>query len=135
MTAIEDVRRELTETRLRMDATAAELESVVSGRIERAKEAVDPRHYAREYPWLALGVALGVGLAIGLTGADRAAAAAVADGAKKAAAAVGDGAVSAKDAIVERFQGDGAEPFEATAAEPAGVRGKLRAAVDNLLYD
>src|SRR5215217_6492292 len=141
MTAtVDNVRRELTETRLRMDATAAELNNVVSERLESVTQSVDPRHYAREFPWAALGIAFGAGLAIGLSGADRAAAANVVAGAKTTATAIGDGAVSAKDAIVERIHGDWPDDSSDEAAQPpatesAGVRAKLTSALDDLLYD
>jgi len=131
----ENVRRELTETRLRMDATVAELTDVVSQRVDRVKQGIDPRHYARELPWAALGLALGAGLAIGLSGAERAAADGVVTGAKNAAAAIGDGATSARDAIVERVVGDAdSEAIVVATAEP-GLRGKLAAALDELLHD
>jgi hypothetical protein len=134
----EDVRRELTETRLRMDATAAELGDVVSERIEHAKRSIDPRHYAREFPWATLGLALGAGLAIGLSGADRTAGGLVVASAKRTVTTIADGALSAKDAIVERVRGgagdDSANESAQLTAAPAGIRGKLATALDDLLY-
>ena len=67
---------------------------------------MNPLHYAREFPWAALGLALGAGLAFALTGADAKAASAAVDAAKSAGSAAGDAAVSAKDAVVEKFSGD-----------------------------
>lgn len=111
---IERVRHEIAATRGQIDATASELKATVSWRVDRAREAVSPAHYAREFPWAALGLAIGAGLAIGLTRADAKAATAAVDGAKAAGAAIGDGATAAKDAVVEKFSGDEAHPPEPT---------------------
>jgi hypothetical protein len=141
---IEIARREVEQTRAHIEETTAELKAAVGDRVTRAKRSVDPRHYAREYPWAAIGLAIGVGLAIGLSGADRKAATGAVAGVKKAGEAIGDGAVAAKDAVVERFHGsndDAAAPAPqgdeiVDASEPGigGLRGRVSSAVDDLLY-
>jgi hypothetical protein len=133
---IEEARREVEATRARLAETAAELKHTVSDQVHRAREAVSPAHYVREFPWAALGLAVGAGLAIGLTGADTKATAATIDAAKSAASAIGDGAVSAKDAAVEKFAHDETptpEP-EAVDASPPGIRSEAASAIHEMLY-
>jgi hypothetical protein len=138
---IESARREVEQTRARIEETTTELKDAVGERVSRAKRSVDPRHYAREYPWIFLGVALGAGLAIGLSGADRKAAKGIAQGAKKASESIGDGAVAVKDAVADRLHGsDAATPgdtavvVEVTETHTPGFRGRVGSAVDDLLY-
>jgi hypothetical protein len=136
-TATEAVRQDIEATRGQLAATVAELDSVVSERIARAKQSVDPRHYARQYPWAALGIALGVGFAVALTGADRKAATGVVEGAKHAGDAIADGAEKAKDFVMDRIHGGDADAgAEQPAIEPAkpGIREKFASAVDDMLH-
>jgi ElaB/YqjD/DUF883 family membrane-anchored ribosome-binding protein len=134
---IETIRHDIGRDRADIQAAAGELRREVQARVQRAKEAVDPRYYAREYPWIALGLVIGAGLAIGLSGADRKAATAVVDGTKKAGEAIGDGVVTAKDAVVERFSdsGDGSTAGANDGKAGGGVGSKVLAKVDSLLYD
>jgi hypothetical protein len=110
---IEEVRRDIADTRARLSDTLAELDT----RVDKVKHAVthtaNPLPAVREHPWLALGLALGAGVAIGMSGADRKAATAVKTGAKKAGPAIKGGVKNAMGAAKERFSGDG--PEEATA--------------------
>jgi ElaB/YqjD/DUF883 family membrane-anchored ribosome-binding protein len=135
-TETEAVREDIAATRGQLAATVAELESVVADRILAVKQSVDPRHYAAQYPWAAVGVALGLGFAVALTGADRKAAAGVVEGAKHAGEAIGDGAEKAKDLVMDRIHGDGEQDGERLATEPAepGIREKFASAVDDMLH-
>jgi hypothetical protein len=141
MANTEEVREEIEQTKAHMEETVVELKEVVSDRVARAKESVDPRHYARQYPWPALGIALGIGLAIGLSGSDTKAAAAIAEGAKGLGGKIGDGATAAKDAVAERLHRDGGdEPADVpvaneTSTGSGGIRAKLATAVDDLLHE
>jgi hypothetical protein len=139
--SIQAVQRDIAETRARMEATAAELHEVVADEVHRTEQKVDPRTYVRQYPWPALALALGAGIAIAVTGAERKAAVASVEGAKKAGKAIGDGAVAAKDAIVEKVKGGDElpEPVEMHPVvdgqeERTGIRAKIRGAVDDLLH-
>jgi hypothetical protein len=116
---LEQVRHEIEHTRARIGETAAELKDTITQRVDEAAQTVNPLHYAREFPWIALGLALGAGLAIGLTGADAKAAKAAVEGAKSAGSAIGEGVVAAKDAVVEKFSGNDAAPPTEGAAEPS----------------
>lgn len=124
---LESAQRDVAETRAHLVDTAAELRHVVS----QHAEAVDPRTYVREMPWIALGLAFGAGIAIAMTGAERKAAEAAADGAKKLGGALADGGGAAMDAVMHRVTGND----EASGADDGsgGVRGKVRGAVGELL--
>jgi hypothetical protein len=136
--SIEETKHDIEVTKAHLRDTAGELGDALSAKVSRAKQTVDPTHYAQQFPWAALGIALGAGLAIGLSGADEKAASAAVDGAKKAGESISDGASSAKDAIVARFQGSGDET-EIAVAEPVsqepGVRARIATAIDELLQD
>ena len=127
---LESAQHDIAETREQIAETAAELRHVVA----RRAQAVDPRTYIREYPWIALGLAVGAGVALAVTGGERKAAAAAAEGARKLGAALADGANAAADAVMHQFSHDGSEPAAAEAAESGGVRGRVRGAIDGLLY-
>jgi hypothetical protein len=129
MNAMDEARLEIAETRAHLHETAEELSAALSHKVDTAKQRVSPAHYAREYPWAALGLAVGVGLAIGLAGAD-----------KKAAAGIAAGASSVKDKVVERFQADGAADVEPVVAEPEAphepsVRERIAGEIDTMLAD
>lgn len=109
--SIEEVRRDIADTRARLSDTLAELDH----RVDTVKHAVthtaNPLPAIREHPWLALGLALGAGVAIGMSGADRKAAVAARSGAKKAGSALKDGVKSAVHGVKEKFSGgDDGEP-------------------------
>jgi hypothetical protein len=133
---MEQAREEIAATRERLSQTTAELKATVSDQVGRATHAVNPLHYAREFPWAALGLAVGAGLAFALTGADEKAARAAADGAKAAGSALADGAVAAKDAVVDKLSGDDAPAPDRTATpeqESSGLRAQATRAVHDLL--
>jgi len=139
---IEAARQEIADTRAQLGAAAAELKRTIAERVTRAEERVDPRTYAKQYPWPALAVALAAGLALAVTGADAKAKDAAVSGAQAAGEAIGDGAVAAKDAVVDRFH---SSDDEAPAPEPlatgdrpvawgyTGIRGKVAGEIDALL--
>lgn len=134
MATISEMQTEIADDKARIGAAASALKDDVEARARRARETVDPRVYARQYPWIALGLVVGAGFALGRSGADRTAAASVVAGARKAGEAIGDGAASAKDAVIERFSGkDEPEPAVVAEAQPSGVRSKLMGAVSDLL--
>ena len=125
---LESAQRDVVETREYIADTSAELRHVVAQRAA----AVDPRTYIREFPWIALGLAVGAGVAIAMTGAERQAATAAADGARKLGGALVDGANAAADAVMHQFTHDGTEPQTAGSDDSEGVRGRVRGAIDGL---
>jgi hypothetical protein len=136
MQSIDEVKYEITTDRAGLRSNPSELRDEVNRRARQVKETVDPRTYAREYPWIALGLVIGAGFALGYSGADRKAAEGVVEGAKKAGEAITDGTAAAKDAVIERFSGhDDASPTAepAKAARPSGIGGRLGEAVQGLL--
>ncbi len=135
MTSMEETKYEITADRAALRSTMQDLRDEVSVRARHVRETVDPRTYARQYPWIALGLIVGAGFALGYSGADRKAADGVVEGAKKAGEAISDGAVAAKDAVVERFSGDESEPMTAPVQEAAspGLGSRLGEAVHGLL--
>lgn len=135
MTSMDQVKYEITADRAQIRNAARELREQVSEKTQRAREAVDPRTYAREYPWIALGLIVGAGFALGYSGADRKAAAGMVDGARKAGEALADSTIAAKDAVVERFSGNEEGPLTAPVRDPKpGIVGsRLGGAVQELL--
>jgi hypothetical protein len=126
---LESAQQHITDTREHIAVTAAELRHVVAQRAQ----AVDPRTYVREYPWIALGLALGAGVALAVTGAERKAAMAAADGARKLGGALADGANAAAGAVMHQFSNDDTAPEPAGTGD-SGLRGRVRGAIDGLLY-
>lgn len=126
---LESARRDIAETREHIADTAAELRHVVTKRAE----VVDPRTYIRDFPWIALALAVGAGVALGMTGAERQAAEAAADGARKFGGALVDGVSAATDAVIHQFSNDGSAHEPADTDESGGVRGRVRGAIDELL--
>jgi hypothetical protein len=106
-------------TRRRMAETAAELESRVSGTVQRVKSKLDAIGWVREHPWAALGIAAAAGMALGASGGDEAAAGAVVEGSKRAAAAAKDGATDAVQSVRERFASDDSVASEAEPPQPS----------------
>jgi len=127
---LESAQQDIAETREQIADTAAELRHVVAQRAE----AIDPRTYIREFPWIALGLAVGAGVAFAVTGAERKAATAAADGARKLGSALADGANAAAGAVMHQFSHDAGETQAAEVDESGGFRGKVRGAIDGLLY-
>jgi len=114
--SIKDVRRDIEQTRARLSDTLQELDH----RVESVKSAVtrnvNPMPQIRAHPWLALGLALGAGVAIGMSGADRKAATAAKQGAKKAGPAIAGGTKAAARGIKGMMSGDRDEPADARSA-------------------
>ena len=120
MNAMEEARLEIAETRAHLHDTAEELSAALSRKADTVKQRVSPAHYAREYPWAALGVAVGIGIALGISGA----------------------ASSIKDKVADRLHGDG--DVEAAPPEPLpdpevthepGVRERIAGQIDTMLAD
>lgn len=129
MTDMDEARLEIAETRAHLQETAEELSAAFARKAQEAKQRVSPAHYAREYPWAALGLAVGIGVAIGMSGADT-----------KAAAGIAAGASTAKDKLVERFQSADAEADvtpEPVVEEPhePGLRERVAGQIDTMLAD
>ena len=79
-----DVHRDIEATRERMSRTIEEIDDRISGRVADIRHTADPMTQARAHPWPALLIALAAGLAIGASRAERKAAVAVVQGAKRA---------------------------------------------------
>jgi len=119
---IEHAREDIRDTQQQIGRTITEIEGQISETASEVAHRANPLTYAREYPWIALGLALGAGLALALTGADAAAAGAVIASAKKASASAGDGAAAVKEKVVDLAHHSAAEPAdqaEAAARVPA----------------
>jgi ElaB/YqjD/DUF883 family membrane-anchored ribosome-binding protein len=132
------VRQELAATRARMSGTIAELEQRVSSKVEGVKRKVDVVELVKQHPWPSLAVAFVAGIALSTSGADRRAARATAQAAKRApgtakqaARATASGVTQLASKAVDRVKGssgDGATNVE----EEGGLRAKLRAQVREL---
>ena len=116
--AADDVRYDMAMTRQRMADTLAEIESRVSNTVDGVKAKLDVMQLVRDHPWPALAVALAAGYALAATGADSAAASAVAEGSVSAAEATRDAASGVVDRVRERFAGDD-EPAASQPEEPS----------------
>jgi hypothetical protein len=128
-------RRDVAATRDRMSDTIAEIESRVSGTVASVKEKVDVVTMVKQNPWPALAAAFVAGVALSVTGADRRAARATADAAKRAPSTAKTGATKAAQAVtsgvshlasatVEKIRGDssdGATEAASTASRPGMV--------------
>jgi hypothetical protein len=100
----DDLRYEMDATRARMSETAEQLGDALSARTESARETLasagDAIAGVREririgelvqrHPWPALGIAIGLGVVLSATGADRTAATATADAARRASKSAGE---------------------------------------------
>ncbi len=146
MVSMDEVKYEITADRAVLRSTVNDLRDEVNLRARHAKEAIDPRTYVRQYPWIALGLIVGAGFALGYSGADRKAAEGVVEGAKKTGEAISDGTIAAKDAVVDRFTGhddDEATTSPPQEAQPSGpgsrvgeaVQGLLRQGLDEIMAD
>jgi ElaB/YqjD/DUF883 family membrane-anchored ribosome-binding protein len=137
------VRHDVMVTRARMSNTIAAIEDRVSGTIDGAKQKVNVVEMVRQHPWPAITIAFAAGLALSLSGADRRAARATADVAKRAPDATKRGLGQAMEAtksgvsqLVERVKGTSDDGTGAEAAESSGVlstvTGPLRSQVREL---
>lgn len=113
----DDVRYDMEMTRQRMADTLTQIEARVSDTVDGVKSKLDVMQWVRDHPWPAVAVALAAGYALAASGADTAAAGAVADGAVSAAGSVKDAASGAVDRVRERFQGDDESTAEGAASE------------------
>lgn len=117
--SMDDVRYDIENTRQRMSATLAELDSriesrkeAVADKVQAVKGRVDPEQLldlVRQHPIASLAVAFGVGALLARTGADRAIASATANAAVSASRSTVDAARSAATAVVEKVKGDGTD--------------------------
>lgn len=128
--AIERAQQQVASDRQKIGETANELRQLVRDHVDEAKTAVDPRTYARQYPWLALGLVFGAGIAIAMTGAERA-----------VGGAIGDKAVDAKDFIVDKVKGEEPDPLiyadggaDHPIEWPTTIGERLLGAVDAVAY-
>ena len=136
--AIERAQQQVAADRDRIDETAAELRRVVHERVDHAKAAVDPRTYARQFPWVAVGLVFGAGVAFAMSGADTAAAHGLVDATKKAGDTIGEKTVDAKDFVVQKVKGDEPDPLiyaDGGAEKPIERPHSLLHKVDDLLYN
>jgi hypothetical protein len=125
-------RHDVMVTRARMSNTIADIEERVSGTIDGAKRKANVIEMVRQHPWPALTVAFAAGLALSVSGADRAAARATADAAKRAPDATKRGLGQAVDAtksgvsqLVDRVKGSSDDGTGADAAASSGVLAKV----------
>jgi hypothetical protein len=129
--SIDEVRRDIADTRARLSDTLAELDQRVDTVKHVVTKTANPIPAIREHPWLALGIALGAGVAIAMSGADRTAVVAAKSGARKAGPALKDGVRSAMHGVKDAFSGDDAH--EPTARDAiAGNRLAAYGGVDPL---
>ncbi|HEX7019034.1 MAG TPA: hypothetical protein VF159_03430 [Gemmatimonadaceae bacterium] len=109
---IEQARDDIRVTQQHIGETVAEIESRLSETTSEVARRANPLTYAREYPWIAVGLALGAGLAIALTDADARAASAVASGVKRGGKASVDAANATKEKVVDLLHRDSGEPSD-----------------------
>lgn len=109
---IEHAREEIRATQQHIGRTIAEIESRITETTAEVKRQANPLTYAREYPWIALGLAVGAGLALALTGADRAAGHAVVSMTRNAGNASADGASAVTAKVSDLVHRDGGEPSD-----------------------
>lgn len=138
---IERAQQRIEADRTRIGETVSEMRQLVHERTDQVKQAVDPRTYVRQHPWIALGLVLGAGIAVAMTGADRKAARGVARAATKAGGALGEKAGDAKDFVVEKVKGDEPDPLiyadggaEGPIERPMSVGQRVLGAIDDLAY-
>lgn len=126
--SIESVRQEIAATRARLGETVAAIDATVHERVEGTRDKVYPTRVAQRYPWYALAGALGAGFAVAMTGADRKAASAAVDGAKRAGPATVSALKRAKEAAGERLhreKGNAAGDYGLAAVAPVAEEGFL----------
>lgn len=119
---IQHARDDIRATQQHIGETVAEIESRISETTSDVARRANPLTYAREYPWIAVGLAVGAGLAIALTGADARAANAVASGVKRGGKASVDAAGATKEKVVDllhRGGGEASDEAEGPAYVPA----------------
>ena len=113
---IDDVRYEIALTKGHMAETASELRQRVAERKAELASRVDVAEFARQHPWIALGIALSAGALLSGTGADAKAARAGVQAAKRSPRAAADlarkapgAAAGAAMGLVNRVRGKGGE--------------------------
>lgn len=82
---IEAAREQLAAVRDRMSSTAAEIDALVTERVDAVKERVNVAQVVRDHPWSSLAAAMTAGVAIAASGADRKAASATVTASRNAA--------------------------------------------------
>ena len=122
---IDATREQLAAVRDRMSDTAAEIEAMVTDRVDAVKSRVDVMQVIRDHPWSSLAVALGAGAALAATGADRKAAVAAATASRNAAAAGAETVKSVSKRAVTATA-------EAARTAPSRTRGAVVGALDSL---
>jgi ElaB/YqjD/DUF883 family membrane-anchored ribosome-binding protein len=126
---------DIAATRERISDTIADIEQRMSDKVASAKAKVDVVGLIRENPWPALVIGFAAGLALSATGADRKAAHATADAAKRGAAsaarATAAGVSQLASAAVEKVKGSPGDDATET-AEPSGLMAKAKGAIREL---
>ena len=122
---IDATREQLAAVRERMSDTAAEIEAMVTDRVDAVKERVNVVQVIRDHPWSSLVVALGAGVAVAATGADRKAASAAADASRNAARVGADTVKSASKRALSATA-------ETARTAPSRTRGAVVGALDSL---
>lgn len=122
---IDATREQLAAVRDRMSDTAAQIEAMVTDRVDAVKSRVDVVQVIRDHPWPSLAVALGAGVAIAASGADRKAAVAAVTASREAAKA---GAETVKSASRRAASATA----ETARTAPSRTRGAIIGALDSL---
>jgi ElaB/YqjD/DUF883 family membrane-anchored ribosome-binding protein len=135
----DDIRYDMTITRAELDGTIGEIKSTIRSRADDVRQTVrettDIAQHTRDNPWIAIGLAVAAGVAVGVSGAERKAAEAVVAGGSSAASALADGVAGAKDAVVAKLhRSESGEPQTPQEPEKPGIRERLAADVQSLLY-
>ena len=133
--SMDDVQREIANTRERMSNTVAEIDAQVSERVEAVKERLNIVQLVRDNPWPSLAIALGTGVLLSATGADVKAARAARFAALATPDAVKHTAEHAVDAVRERFVGDGSSGgiVSESGARLRGVLGSFAGRLTSIL--
>ena len=118
-------REQLAAVRDRMSDTAADIEALVSDRVDAVKERVNVVQMIRDNPWPSLAVALGAGVAIAASGADRKAVTAAAEVSRNAAR-------SGAAAVTSASRRAATATAETARTAPSRTRGAIVGALDSL---
>jgi ElaB/YqjD/DUF883 family membrane-anchored ribosome-binding protein len=123
---------DIAATRERISDTIADIEQRMSDKVASAKAKVDVVGMIRQHPWPALAIGFAAGLALSVTGADRKAARATKEAAKRGAAsaarATAAGVSQLASAAVEKVKGSPGDDATET-AEPSGLMAKAKGAI------
>ena len=118
-------REQLAAVRDRMSDTAADIEALVTDRVDAVKDRVNVVQVIRDHPWASLAVAVGAGVAVAASGADRKAATAAVQTTRDAARA---GAQTVKSASKRAATATA----ETARTAPSRTRGAIFGALDSL---